>query len=299
VCAIDKAITMVKTTLDIRWLPDYASAIIVHHANFQLPGTVNITIIGLDSHSFSMHHDDADGYMHEADALDYKIRMAGTTEEEKVRAFWARFNEILMTAQTSRGGRRSAAGGDQGHQFTPALIHAVATQSINCPCEETKACSCQELVPKGGFTDVGCHTGGLPRNTSYAVVKFVLEWTLAQGGHVDKVLFRKLFLLVHLRILSDRVHRVEEDSKDARAEKAWRARADLDIAFRILEVISIEGSHLHEIGTSIRLFSREPKNYGSRWIQLLRNLVKPKPLVSVCLTWTVFWRTRMRSALQR
>ena len=241
---------MINSKLEIHWLPEYGSAIVTHRGDLQLPGTMTISIIGLDRNSFFLHHDGADGYSHEADALDYKILVAGTTEEKEVKAFWGRFQKLLSAAQQRDGHRRTAVGGRQGHQFTPTLVHALAAQAINCPCKKGAPCTCPNVVPRGGFADVGRHTGGEPRNTSFALVKSVLEWCLVQCGF-DKLLFQKVMLCIHLRILEDRVLRAEDDSLGAEGKDAWKVRADLDVGFRILEVVSMEGEHLFESNVSI------------------------------------------------
>lgn len=65
---------------------------------------------------------------------------------------------------------RSAAGGEQGHQRTPAMIEAVlkdAKAAVNG--EE------QTHIPGGGFTDVGLHTGGERRDIAWPLVREVFR----------------------------------------------------------------------------------------------------------------------------
>lgn len=85
----------------------------------------------------------------------------------------ARSASLLAKAeQENKGDKRSAAVGRQGHQQTPALIHAVLLDALAGKTEGVN-------VPSGGFTDVGLHTGNQPRSTSWqlaeAVVRFVLN----------------------------------------------------------------------------------------------------------------------------
>jgi hypothetical protein len=253
VAAVNEALSVSKKPEHYcRWYAEYGSVIIVHRGDLQVPGMRTISILGLDSYSFFMHHDGNDGYRNESEAKDYKILVAGTIEETKLPAFWKRFQQLHSQSQQRDGDRRTAAGGRQGHQFTPTLIHALASQAAKCRCDENVKCTCSNVLPKGGFTDNGRHTGGEPRNTSFALAKFLFEWCLVQCGFVDKTLFQKAMLCIHLHILSDRVIRAEEDSEGAMGKAAWKVRADLDVAFRILEVISMEGEALHASGTSIK-----------------------------------------------
>jgi len=274
VSAIKEAVLMIKSKLDIQWLPEYGSVMVAHRGDLQMPGTTTISILGLDRHECFLHDDDKGGYQHEADAMDYKVLVVGTLEEEMLQAFWSRFQQLHNVAKVRDGDRRTAVGGRQGHQFTPALIHALATQAIKCGCKEGVKCSCPNIVPKGGFTDVGRHTGGSPRNTSFALVKFLMEWCLVQFGLVDKVLFQKMILCIHLCILEDRVLRSEEDSEGAQGKDAWKVRADLDVAFRILEVISMEGDELFESGTSIKFVFEKASDIRLRIDKVVQQLAQ-------------------------
>ena len=74
------------------------------------------------------------------------------------------------------GDKRSAAGGKQGHQRTPAFIHAILKQSLD------NNTSSDEMQPLGGLTDVGLHTGGEKRDTCYSLVRSVFQWFLDQAS---------------------------------------------------------------------------------------------------------------------
>lgn len=269
-----KAIAMLNGEVQVQWLPAYGSAMIAHRGELQPPGRKTISILGLDRHSFFLHHDDADGYLHEADALDYKILIAGTIEENKLEAFWKRFQQLHSAAQARDGDRRTAVGGRQGHQFTPTLVHALATQAVECSCDGGSNCACPNVIPKGGFTDVGRHTGGEKRNTSFALVKFLLEWCLVQCSFADKVLFRKVMLCIHLCVATDRVIRAEEDCEDAEGEAALKLRADVDVPFRILEVISMEGDELYKSGVPINFVNDKGKELRLRQDQIVERLAQ-------------------------
>ena len=65
--------------------------------------------------------------------------------------------ELLRAASSKRGNARSAAGGKQGHQKTPALLEAVATDAQRVVFGEATMKDVKEsgTSPRGGFTDVG------------------------------------------------------------------------------------------------------------------------------------------------
>jgi hypothetical protein len=62
--------------------------------------------------------------------------------------FWRLYQEIFAKATEKAGDDRSAAKGSQGHQKTPAFIHALCTQALSGNPEAA-------IRPKGGLTDVG------------------------------------------------------------------------------------------------------------------------------------------------
>ena len=94
----------------------------------------------------------------------------GDVEEQKWDAFYETFSCVQQEASTKRGDRRSAANGRQGHQFTPAMIDALLREALTAHEQVVGRIAftrSKEFVPRGGFTDVGQHTGGYPRNTAW------------------------------------------------------------------------------------------------------------------------------------
>ena len=65
---------------------------------------------------------------------------------------------LLEKAQERKGEKRSAAGNRQGHQKTPAMVEAIVQDALAGRADG-------ETPARGGFTDVGLHTGGHARNT--------------------------------------------------------------------------------------------------------------------------------------
>ena len=93
--------------------------------------------------------------------------------------FGEKFTKIFVKASGRTGNLRSASGGKQGHQRTPMYIRALFQQAFLCDCDGK--CSCEEVLPRGGMTDCGLHTGGLERDTRYeSVICSVLVFKLME-----------------------------------------------------------------------------------------------------------------------
>ena len=101
----------------------------------------------------------------------------GDVAEQEWDALYVTFSRLQKEASSKRGHERSAAGGRQGHQFTPAMIDALLREAVSTykhifPTASTQS---KEFVSRGGFTDVGQHTGGHPRNTAWPLACEVLK----------------------------------------------------------------------------------------------------------------------------
>lgn len=60
----------------------------------------------------------------------------------------------------------------KGFQRTPAFILAVIKDALT---QIRSPGSTPQSMPQGGFTDVGQHTGGVPRPTSWALVQQTVQ----------------------------------------------------------------------------------------------------------------------------
>jgi len=90
-------------------------------------------------------------------------------------------DEIYQIVQTRTGDARSAKNTNGGHQKTPGFIYGIYQSAlrqlpnIKLNIQTNKKYTIDETIhPKGGFTDVGMHTGGEKRCTIYALIKNVL-----------------------------------------------------------------------------------------------------------------------------
>lgn len=92
-------------------------------------------------------------------------------EESDLQLLLVNLQDALSKASQRHGNSRSAAGGRQGHQRTPAMIEALLKDAKSA----LHSRLISEHVPAGGFTDVGQHTGGNPRNTAWPLAREVFR----------------------------------------------------------------------------------------------------------------------------
>jgi hypothetical protein len=106
---------------------------------------------------------------------------AGSISVEDTTRFFDILEGLLEKAQTKKKKARSAASNEQGHQKTPSFIDALVQDALH------KLQFVEELdlvdsesgniahQPRGGFTDVGMHTGGKARSTAWPLFKESLK----------------------------------------------------------------------------------------------------------------------------
>jgi hypothetical protein len=86
------------------------------------------------------------------------------------------FPALLQAIHSLAEQRRQAKAKDHkksGFQRTPAFILAVIKDALVQvqQQQQQQACGRQKSMPRGGFTDVGLHTGGMPRPTAWPLVQ--------------------------------------------------------------------------------------------------------------------------------
>ena len=200
----------------------------------------------------------------------------GEVELFKLEDFNSRFNVLLSKASERKGAERSAAGERQGHQKTPAFIHALFVQAINCRC--ALKCNCEEVLPKGGFTDVGRHTGGEARDTCFALVRSVCHWSFDQSASLvdtslEDVSFDVLMVHFHSYVLETSME-VLEDIDNAIDSGSVCAASDerIDYLGFILKRISTSAAPFSDNGHDLcayydkmELFRARIKESRSHW----------------------------------
>ena len=146
----------------VEWFPEYGCLIIEHDIFDHVADTVALRVLGLDEHQFELHGGrNCSVYDHTSRATDFVDLYVGLAVKDN--DVIQKFQNIYAIASQRTGDKRSGRRGNQGHQKTPAFIHALTRQAYACKCENK--CGCFEEAPNGGFTDCGLHTGGLPRDT--------------------------------------------------------------------------------------------------------------------------------------
>ena len=218
-----------KSCDNIVWLPKYGCAL-NKSTDGCMPGEVAVNLIALDLHQFQttskVSSNNSFNYVDTAFATGYQLLAIGICNEDELPAHEEAFQRLLSSAQSRSGDERSARGGKQGHQRTPAFIHALYRQVF------TKV----EELPRGGFTDVGLHTGGEPRSTSGSLVFSALNQALVdhedQHGISSDSLFKKI--LCYFGLFLSRAIINDEHAPKAKTPKSNAPKRDLGQAFHAM-----------------------------------------------------------------
>ncbi|CAM9355098.1 unnamed protein product [Chrysoparadoxa australica] len=153
----------------VRWYPQYGCALVIVSVDKSLLKTSLLKLVALDDWCFATHGSGRVDFISHPGG--FKVLTVGEIGPTTEMLFFECFEKLWAKAKARKGKDRTAAGGKQGHQKTPAFVLAVmedALRGLEEPVTE----------PRGGFTDVGLHTGGLPRDTSWSLVQSVLQFTI-------------------------------------------------------------------------------------------------------------------------
>ena len=151
--------------------------------------------------------------------------------------------QLLSKAQQRKGDKRSAAANDQGNQKTPTMIQAVLVDALASEEDGVTA-------PRGGFTDVGLHTGGLPRNTSWPLVRAVMQAVLEDAGH--DLLHRHLMAQLKLWLAEMAARTLPRSLPQAMASCREAHQRRIDSCMQMLRAAVLEGATLADEQTHIR-----------------------------------------------
>jgi hypothetical protein len=177
-------------------------------------GEVALNLISLDLHRFQTSSKLSIGgysYVDTAFATDYEVLHIGTCTIDELPENEQAFQSLLAKVQSRTGDNRSAKGGQQGHQRTPAFIQALYQQVFSS--------SSVEQLPRGGFTDVGLHTGGEPRSTAGPLVFSALKQALQDyerrfdGSISSELLFQKIVAYFGLYICHTLIEQYESEKQ--------------------------------------------------------------------------------------
>lgn len=230
----------------IEWMPDYGCAVMKSTVGC-LSGEVAINLISLDLHKFQTNSKLSVGqysYIDTAVATDCVVLHIGTCTLDELPDRENAFRSLLSSVQSRTGDRRSARDGKQGHQRTAAFIHALYRQVFT---------SVEEL-PRGGFTDVGLHTGGEPCSTSGPLVLFALRQILLDyEAHDESIssdsLFKKIVSYFGLFVSSTMVNEYDRKACESNSPDVL-----LEYAFHILRSSSLIAAAASDDGLDMSFF---------------------------------------------
>jgi hypothetical protein len=166
---------------------------------------VHFELIGLDSWNFEIRNRQHDSTTHHSTAKTAFEGQFNVSEWDQVQE---KFQSILKKGQRRVGDERSATN-KTSHQKTPAwiacmfiLIIDVWRAAISGEKKrielDTEPTGDNSFSTKGGWTDVGLHSGGLPKDTAWPLVKIAFGFVLGNFLLLEKaLLWLDLTLAVH------------------------------------------------------------------------------------------------------
>ncbi|WIA28503.1 hypothetical protein OEZ86_011046 [Tetradesmus obliquus] len=176
----------------IDWLPSYGCALLalqpLDDAGLDLqllPDHLALHLVCLDDWNFHMHSSTGGAICHTASSASHASLCCGHVPADN-------FSTLVQTMHTRIEQRRQAKAkakdnSKSGFQRTPAFILAVIKDALvevqqqQQQQQQQRSCR-QDSMPRGGFTDVGLHTGGMPRATAWPLVQQTLQVVLEQAG---------------------------------------------------------------------------------------------------------------------
>lgn len=180
------------------WLPMYGCAI----QRTMLSATkVELKVIFVDGWERMLHFLPTGQCVHGSAPKTHHLLCCADLSANLMKKYDAAFQLELLQAQRRHGSKRSAKTHELGHQKTPQFIKAVVQRAVASATDVDESSS---ITPQGGTTDVGQHTGGLPRDTCWPLVQAAIEQNLCCGNG----LFRKIMVLFLLSLLRAKVNEV-------------------------------------------------------------------------------------------
>lgn len=196
-------------TPQITWFREYGCALL---SRVLTVDDVKLTLICLDQWSFSMLSSPT-GRKHSAHPGVHSsvVVFIGTVRQPRHSHFIETTHILLKEAQKRTGEKRSAASNKQGHQRTPAMIQAIMVDALRNLANSTS--------PRGGFTDVGLHTGGKKRNVTWPLHRAVVQTLLESRGQY--LLYGECTAQLYLWLAESAVAHL------SKASRAWKVSPDL------------------------------------------------------------------------
>ncbi|KAG4063611.1 hypothetical protein PC123_g1597 [Phytophthora cactorum] len=223
------------------WLPMYGCAI----QRTMLSATkVELKVIFVDGWERMLHFLPTGQCVHCSVPKTYHFLCCGDLDTDLVEKYEDAFQLELLQAQRRHGSLRSAKTHELGHQKSPQFIKAVVQRAIASITGISESCS---ITPQGGTTDVGQHTGGLPRDTCWPLVQAAIEQNLCCG----KGLFRKTLVMFQLSLLQTEVHEVADVFGGECSVGVKHGCDAVDDLFFMLQVVDQQVVNLLESGYDV------------------------------------------------
>jgi len=163
--ALEQSQPAFKGVPHITWFGEYGCALL---ATMPRVGEVVLMLVCPDEWKFYLHcgeHSRTHCSLAGADATPLHV---GCVSEAEYGDFLFKTYDLLGKAASRTGDKRSANRNPQGNQKTPAMVQAVLLDALAGLDEG-------QTAPRGGFTDVGLHTGGHARSTTWPLVRAVMQ----------------------------------------------------------------------------------------------------------------------------
>ncbi|TMW55348.1 hypothetical protein Poli38472_013239 [Pythium oligandrum] len=209
------------------WFPEYSAVL---QLVFTSVSKRLVRILGLDGWERELHFlPDAKSFVSTAKSTSFKILNCGEIDTDCQEEFFAKLRKELTKAKGRTESKRSAAHGvEAGHQKTPTFLQAAVLSAMVAVRNKGKG---QTILPLGGMTDVGLHTGGAVRDTCWPIVCAAIRGALLGCG----VLFEKLLLRFKTQLMERELLGLQrEENAKLTAAKFYEK---VDVCFQMLESI--------------------------------------------------------------
>ena len=177
-----------------RHFPKYGCTLLsFHELRSSIHPMAHLKLLGLDEWTMDVHMSKG-GSTYESTSLGWKDLYCGSVPVDRLEELDIVIEIYLREVQKRKGNDRSAAGGEKGHQRTPACIEGI----IKNACDDVNIGkiiddeSASTSLPRGAFADVGLHTGGCKRETAWPLARAIIGTFLQQSSTETEALKREM-----------------------------------------------------------------------------------------------------------
>ena len=163
---------------DSVWYPEYGCAVLIQSIPYV--GKIRLKCVALDGWEIARTCSTIE-LKHYAISKSSKVIEIGMICQDLLDVLKENIKNRLNKAQ-GLGAEERSERGKRGHQKTPAFIEALYRQAIR----QGKSTSEIMVLPYGGTTDCGLHTGGVERSTPWPLVWAVLEEIIQDDERMRK-----------------------------------------------------------------------------------------------------------------